>query len=109
MALTTLDLFAPVVADGATQLGTLDRLRIDAGGAGGLVPACLLAKRAPQRVEDLLPRTVLLPGDEIIPDGALGGEIVGEIIPLTAGTGLIHQGVDHLTQRDLARPASRLG
>src|ERR1700682_5835786 len=109
MTLPSLDFLAPIVADRAAHLGALDRLRVDAGGAGGCLSACFLADMLPERVNDVLPGAVFLPGNEVIPDGTLGSQIVGQIVPLTASTGLIHQRVDHLTQVHLARSAARLG
>src|SRR5262249_32433163 len=63
---------------------------------------------APQGVEDLLPGAVLPPGDEVIPGGALGLQVVRQHVPLAAGARLVHQGVHHLAEVHLPRPASRL-
>src|SRR6266404_852755 len=109
MTLASLDLLAAVVADRPAHLGALDRLGVDAVGAGACLPACLLADMLAERVQDFLPGAVFLPGNKVIPDGTLGRQIVRQIVPLTAGTGLIHQGVDHLAQVHLARSAARLG
>src|SRR3954469_23532342 len=109
MAFASLDLPAAVVADRTAHLGALDRLGVDAGSTGRFLPARLLANLGPQGVEELLPGAVVLPTDEVIPDGALGAKVVRQIVPLTAGAILIQQRVDHLTQIDLTRPASPLG
>src|SRR5437667_4884237 len=109
MTLPSLDLLAAVVADRSAHLGALDRLGIDTGGTGGGLPAGLRADLRTERVHEVLPGAVLLPGHEVIPDGALGHQIVRQIVPLTAGAGLIHQGVDDLAQVHLARSAAGLG
>src|SRR5215471_291235 len=109
MALPSLDLLAAVVADRPAHLGALDRLAVNAGGTGGCFPACFLADLLAEPVHDFLPGAVFLPGNEVIPDGTLGCQIVRQIVPLAAGTGLIHQRVDHLTQVHLARSAAGLG
>src|SRR5271163_965472 len=109
MTLTSLDLLAPIVADRPAHLGALDRLGVEAGGAGGCLPACLRADVFPERVNDFLPGAVFLPSNEVIPAGALGDQIVRQIVPLTARAGLIHQRVDHLAQVHLAWSTARLG
>src|SRR5579883_966876 len=96
MALAPLDLLAPIVADRTAHLRTFDGSGVKAGGAGGFLATGSFPDPAPQRVEDGLPGAVLLPGDEVIPRRALGEEVVGQILPLTARAGLIHQGVDDL-------------
>src|SRR5579859_7516257 len=98
MTLATFNLFAAVVARDAAHLGRLDRLAIDASGAGGLLPASGLADASPEGINELLPGAVLVPGDEVIPDGALGGQIVGQVVPLATGACLVEQRVDDLTQ-----------
>src|SRR2546421_547734 len=109
MTFATFDLFAAVVARDAAHLGRLDRLAVDATGAGGLVSASGLTNGGPEGINDLLPGAVLLPGDEVIPDGTLGGQVVRQVVPLAAGTGLVEQRVDHFAQIHGARPATRLG
>src|SRR2546423_293362 len=109
MALAAVDLLVAVVAALAAHLGRLDALRVDAAGAGGPLPGGLATDLAAQGVEDLLPGAVLLPGDEVVPDGALGQQVVRQVVPLHAGPRLVEQGVDHLTQVNRARPAAVLG
>src|ERR1700730_5897352 len=109
MTLASLDLLAPVVADAAAHLGALDRLSVDAGDARRLLPTGLRADPAPKGIDDPLPTASAMPGDAAVPDRTLGHKVVRQIVPLAAGSGLIHQRVDHLTQIDRARPSPRLG
>src|SRR5579872_5581152 len=108
MALATLDLLAAVIADGAAHLGGLDGLAVDASGAGAILPAGGLASAGPQGIDDLLPSAIALPGGEVVPGGALGHEVVGQVVPLAAGACLVEQGVDDLAQVRGAGAASRL-
>src|SRR5277367_4560181 len=103
MTLPTLDLLAAVVTHLAAHLGGFDGLAVDAAGAGSVLAASGLADADPQGIDDLLPGTVLFPG------GDLGDQIVWQVVPLTAGTGLVEQRVDHLPQVDGAGPAAVLG
>src|SRR5438046_2149084 len=109
MALVAVDLLVAVVAVFATHRGGLDALRVDAAGAGGFRAGGLGADLAAQGVEDLLPGAVLLPGDEVIPHGTFGQQVVRQVIPLHAGPRLVEQGVDHLAHSDRARSAAVLG
>src|SRR5437879_5768965 len=109
MTLATLDLLAAVVADGTADLGALDGLAVDAAGAGCFLTVGSRADLGAQGVEDLLPGAVLVPGGEVLVGGALGDEVVGQVVPLAAGAGLVEQGVDHLTQIDAAGPTAGFG
>jgi len=105
MPLAALDLLAAVVAHRPAHLGAFDRLAVDAGGAGRLLTAFLRANLTPESVDEFLPRAVLLPGDEVIPDGAFGEKVVGQIVPLTAGSRLVLDRVDNLAKVHLPRAA----
>src|SRR2546423_15023521 len=109
MALAAVDLLVAVVAALAAHLGRLDALRVDAAGAGGPLPGGLATDLAAQGVDDLLPGAVMLPGDEVVPDGALGQQVVRQVVPLHAGPRLVEQRVDHLTQVDLPRATAGFG
>src|SRR5436309_11915974 len=92
MTLAAADLLVAVVAALAAHLGGLDALRVDAAGAGGLLAGGLGADPAAQGVEDRLPGAVLLPGDEVVPHGALGQQVVRQVVPLHAGPRLVELG-----------------
>src|SRR5438270_1193780 len=109
MTLAALDLLAPVVADGTADLGTLDGLAVDAGGAGCFLATLSRADLGTQGINDLLPGAVLMPGGEVVVGRTLGHEVMGQVVPLDAGAGLVEQRVDHLTQIDRARTATRFG
>src|SRR5215831_14565551 len=109
MTLATSDLLVAVIAARASHFTGLDRLRVDDSGAGSFVSALGFADLAPQGIDQLLPGALLLPGDEVVPDGALGKQIMRQEIPLAARAGLVEQGVDYLAEINLAWPASRLG
>src|SRR2546421_4430953 len=109
MPLAALDLLVAVVARWATHLAGLDALRIDAGSAGRLGATLLAADLTAQGIHQLLPGTVLLPSDEVVPGGALGDQVMGEIVPLDTRAGLVEQGVDDLAQVHGAGPATALG
>ena len=61
-----------------------------------------------QGIDEFLPGAIFTPGFEVIPDGALGEQIMGQIVPLDASTILVEQRVDHLPQIDRTRTASGL-
>src|SRR5450631_1984277 len=105
MPLAALDLLAAVVADRTAHLRAFDGLAVDARGAGRLLTAFLRANLTPQDVDEFLPRAVLLPGDKVIPDGAFGEKVVGQIVPLTAGSSLVLDRVDHFAKIHLPRAA----
>lgn len=46
---------------------------------------------------------------EVVPDGALGEQVVREQLPLAAGAGLVQEGVEHLPHVDRAGPPAGLG
>ena len=77
MPLAALDLLAAVIADRTAHLGAFDRLAIDAGGTGRLLPAFLRANLTPKGIDEFLPRAVMLPSNKVIPNGALGEKVVG--------------------------------
>src|SRR6266567_3557874 len=109
MTLAAVDLLVAVVAGGAAHLAGLDRLRVDDGGAGRFFPAAGFTNLATQGIDELHPGLVLLPGYEVIPDRALGEQIVRQHVPLAARPRLIEQGVDHLAKVNRAGTAARPG
>src|SRR4051812_39997859 len=106
VTLATLDLLAAVVADIPAHFRRLDRLGVDAGGAGCFFSPCGRADLPTQGIEDLLPGAIFLPGNEVIPNGTLGEKVVRQIVPLAAGTSLILDRVDHLAQIHRTRPTA---
>src|SRR5260221_8416974 len=98
MPFAALDLLAAIVTDVTAQLGAFDRLAVNAGSAGCLLAAFLRANLTSQGIDEFLPGAVLLPGNKIIPGGAFGDQIVGQIVPLAAGSSLIKKRVDNLAQ-----------
>src|SRR5581483_7411529 len=76
VTLAARDLLVAVVAAGAADLGALDRLGVDAAGAGGRVTPRLHTDRFAHRVEDRLPGAVVPPAGEVVVDGTLGQQVV---------------------------------
>src|ERR1700730_15289727 len=109
MTLAAANLLVAVVPMLPAHLGGLNALGVNAGGAGRFLPRGFATDLAAQGVEDLLPDDVVLPGDEVVPGGALGQQVVRQVVPLHAGPRLVEQRVDHLTQIDLARAAAGFG
>src|SRR5579884_1355602 len=109
MTLAAIDLLVAIVAGGPADLGGLDALGVDAGRTGRFLPSGLGADLAAQGVENPLPGAVLLPGGEVIPDRALGQQIMWQHVPLHPCTVLVEQRVEHLAHVGRARPASMLG
>src|SRR5436305_6203311 len=109
MPLAALDLLAGVEAALPAHLGGLHRLAVDVGDAGRLVPAVGGTDLGAQGVDELLPGAVLLPGIEVVASGALGEQVMGQVVPLGAGARLVEQGVEDLPHIDGAGPAPRLG
>src|ERR1022692_2992412 len=109
MTLATFDLFAAVIAHDAAHLGRLNRLAIDATGAGSLFAPSSFTDASPESIDDLLPGAVLLPGDEVIVDGALGSQVVRQVVPLATRADLVEQRVDDLAQVHSAWPATGFG
>src|SRR5262249_17536205 len=102
MTLAPLDLLVAVVAALAAHLGGLDTLGVDATGAGRLLAAGLGADLAAQGVEDPLPGAALAQGLEVVPDRALGPQVVRQVAPLPPRLGLVERGVEPLAH--VARP-----
>src|SRR5919198_3262021 len=84
MPLAPFDFLATVIpALGATHLGGLDRLAIDACGTRGrLAPRCD-ARAFAQGLDDLGPGPVVAPLRKVVIDGALGEQFMGQHVPLT--------------------------
>src|SRR5439155_14948169 len=63
-----------------------------------------------EEVVDLVEGAVLPPPVEVPPDGALGGQIAGQVTPLAAGAEDVEDGVEDVPHVGLARPpAAGLG
>src|SRR5271170_710766 len=109
MTFPPLDLLAAVVARRAAHFAGLDRLRVDARRARSFLPTEGLTNPATQRVDELLPGAVGVPGGEVIPDRALGEQIVRQVVPLTTRAVLIEQRVDDFAHGRGSGPAARFG
>src|SRR6266705_919813 len=79
------DFLAPILPPlGATHLGGLDRLALDADGTrGGLAPR-LHAGLFTQCLDQFFPCPIVAPLGKIVIDGAFGEQIVWQHIPLAA-------------------------
>ncbi|MBV8074794.1 MAG: recombinase family protein, partial [Planctomycetaceae bacterium] len=99
------DLLAPVGAPLVGDLGRLDGLAVAAPGAGRRLLPGGDPHLPTQGVEDLLPGAVGLPLGEVVGNGALGRQVVGEQIPLAAAAVEVEDGVEHLPHVDRAGPA----
>src|SRR5512135_406616 len=109
MTLPAADLLAPVVAPRAADFRALDRLAVDVADARRRVAALGHADILAQGVRDPLPGAVVTPLREVVPDGALGQQVVREQFPLATGAGLVQEGVEHLPHVGLAWSPARLG
>ena len=105
MPLPTGDLLAPVVAPVVGDLGRLDRLAVDAPGAGARLLADGHAHHPTQGVHDLLPGAVAAPLVVVVVHRTPGRQVVGEHVPLAAAAVEVENGVEHLPHLDLAGTA----
>src|SRR5512147_1211228 len=85
MTLPAADLLAPVVAPRAADFRALDRLAVDVADARRRVAALGHADLLAQGVRDPLPGAVVPPPREVVPDGALGQQVVRQQLPLATG------------------------
>jgi hypothetical protein len=105
VALDPGELLTPVVAPLAADLGPLDRLAVDAAGTRRRLPAVGDAHPLAQGVHEPLPGAVVPPSREVVVDGALGRQVVGEHVPLAARAVEVEDRVEHLAHVDVAGPA----
>jgi hypothetical protein len=98
------DVARVVIAPLLSDFGRLDRLAVDAPGAGAGLATVGDPHLLAQGVEDLLPGAVIPPLGEIVVDGALGREVVREHVPLAAAAVLVEDRVEHLPHLDLTGP-----
>jgi site-specific DNA recombinase len=105
MTLPPGDLLAPVVPPTVGDLGGLDRLAVDAPGAGVGVTTLGHAELLPQGVEDLLPGAVGLPLGEVVIHRALGRQVVREHVPLAPRACEVEDRVEDLPHVDFPRPS----
>ena len=85
MPLAPFDFLAAVIPTlGATHLGGLDRLAIDAHGTGGGLAPRLHAGPLTQCLDHFFPCPVVAPLGKIVIDGAFGQQIMRQHIPLAA-------------------------
>ena len=107
--LTPCDVLAAILPTlGATHLGGLDRLALDADGAwGGLAP-CWHAGLCAQGFDQFFPGPIVAPLGKVVLDGAFGEEIVRQHIPLAAAPVEREQRIADFPHVHLARAPSSL-
>src|SRR3954447_20984306 len=103
MTLPALDILGIVAAPLLAAGGRVDRRAVDAGGGAGVVGLLLRSDLLAQRVVERVQGAVAPPAVEVAPDGALGGEVAGEVPPRAAGAGDVEDGVEDVPRVDLAR------
>src|SRR5271157_6670197 len=108
MAFPAIDVLGVVPAPLLAARGGVARLAVDARRGPGRVGLLLRADLAAEQVVDRFERAVVSPLVEVSPDGALGGEILGEVTPLAAGPEDVEDGIDDVAQIGLARPSARM-
>src|SRR5262245_48090123 len=109
MPLTTVHLLVAIIAALPPGLAPLHRLGIDAARTGSGVTPGLLPDRLPQGVEHLLPGAVVAPLAEVVVHRAFKEQVVGQQVPLAAGTVLVKQRIHDLTHLDSTGMAPRFG
>src|SRR5512143_1809114 len=109
MSLPPVDLLARIIASLPTTLGALDRLAVDIRDPRRRLASLGHAQLLPQGVGDPLPGAIVAPLREVVPDGALGQQVVRQQLPLATGAGLVQEGVEHLPHVGLAWSPARLG
>src|SRR5207245_10839152 len=104
--LPAIDLLGVVPAAGLPARAGVHRLAVDAGRAAGPPRLLLLADQLAQLVVDGAQGAVVAPLVVVAPDGALGREVLGEVLPLAAGPQEVEDGVEDITHRGRAGPAA---
>src|SRR5712691_4343079 len=107
MPLAPVDLLAAIIPPlGASHLGGLDGLTINAHGAGrGLAPHGHTSPLA-QGLDYLGPCPIVAPLDKVVIDGTLGQQIVRQHIPLAATAIQVEQCIQDFPHVDLPRAPS---
>lgn len=108
VALSAPDFLASVVSPRRATLRRLDRLAVDARRTRlDLSTRCFeAAHRAEQRPVDRVERPIVSPGGEVLVDGALGGQVVRQHVPLAARSGQVEDRVHDFPQIDRTWPTS---
>src|SRR3978361_2182543 len=94
VAFAALDLFARVVALGATRLGGLDGLAVDDDDARRRAPSFRLTNSHDQDANDLFPQTAVAPGIEAVLHGGEGRKVLWQVAPRAACTDQVKQGIE---------------
>src|SRR5919198_244273 len=107
MPLASFNFLAPIVpALGASHLGGLDRLAIDARGTRGrLAPRRPAGAFAPG-LDQLGPGPVIAPLRKVVIDRALGQQIMRQHVPLAPTPVQIEKRIEDFTHVDLTRVPS---
>jgi hypothetical protein len=107
MSLAPVDFLAAIIpALGASHLGGLDRLTIDARGTGGGVAPCFHADLLAQGLDHLGPGPVVAPLGKVVIHGTLGQQIVRQHIPLAAASVQVEQCIEDFPHIHLTRAPS---
>src|SRR5262249_46515177 len=87
----------------------VDRLAVDARRGAGVVGLLRRADLRAEQVVDPVQGAVPAPLVEVPPDGALGGQVAGQVAPLAAGAEDVEDGMDDVPQVGRAGPAAGSG
>src|SRR3954454_9077414 len=103
--LAPVHLLAGIVAPRAAGFGGPHALAVDDAGRGRGLPPGLLARGHDQQGVERRPGSVLPQAPEVAEHRALGRELLRQEAPRTPGPQQVEDGVEHLAQIHLARPA----
>ena len=103
MPLASLDPLAGVITSQPTGLGGLDALAVDDDSTGFGHPAPAFPFQLAQGLVDPPPGSVIPPFAVVIVDAVVVGVVLGQVLPLTASTIQVKNGIDHLAQVQLRR------
>src|SRR3982751_4703810 len=110
MALPPVDVLGVVPPPLLAPGGRVDRLAVDARRGAGVVRLLPGTDLLAEEVVDGVEGAVGPPPVEVAPDGALGGQVAGQVAPLAAGAEDVEDGVQDIPHLGLAGPpAAGLG
>src|SRR5512135_1603970 len=107
--LATVEPLAAVVTVGAADLGSPDRLAVDAAGAGSRLPPRLVTDLRSQGIVDRLPSAIGRPSNEVVVDGPPAWEVAWQSPPDAAVAVPVEDRVDHLSKVGFAGPPAGVG
>jgi len=94
MPLAAVDFLAGIVTPLVARLGAFDTLTVDDGRAGMAISSFHLARLFPQASVNGDPQTIVLPGSEVMINGAPRRKALRQIAPLAGGFGKVEDGVE---------------